>query len=55
MAADGDERDRLRQVMVGVFSDLGQNHPLALRYPPGAGQRAVLAAGAIRVRLTPDP
>ena len=31
-AADGDERERLRQLMVGVFGDLGQNHPLALRY-----------------------
>jgi putative thioredoxin len=32
LAADGDLRDRLRQVMVGVFSDLGQDHPLAVRY-----------------------
>jgi putative thioredoxin len=32
VAADGDLRDRLRQVMVGVFSDLGQDHPLAARY-----------------------
>jgi putative thioredoxin len=31
-AASGEERDRLRKVMVGVFTDLGQNHPLALRY-----------------------
>jgi putative thioredoxin len=31
-AASGEERDRLRQIMVGVFADLGQNHPLALRY-----------------------
>ncbi len=32
VAADGDLRDRLRQVMVGVFSDLGQDHPLSARY-----------------------
>ncbi len=32
VAADGDLRDRLRRVMVGVFTDLGQDHPLALRY-----------------------
>jgi putative thioredoxin len=32
VAADGDLRDRLRQVMVGVFSDLGQDHPLAAKY-----------------------
>jgi thioredoxin-like negative regulator of GroEL len=32
MAADGELRDRLRQVMVGVFTDLGQDHPLAARY-----------------------
>ena len=31
-AASGEERDRLRKIMVGVFADLGQNHPLALRY-----------------------
>jgi putative thioredoxin len=31
-AADAEERDRLRQAMIGVFNDLGQNHPLALRY-----------------------
>jgi putative thioredoxin len=31
-SATGDERDRLRKVMVGVFAELGQNHPLALRY-----------------------
>jgi putative thioredoxin len=31
-AASGEERDRLRKVMVGVFTELGQNHPLALRY-----------------------
>ena len=30
--ADGESRDRLRQVMVGVFSDLGQDDPLATRY-----------------------
>ena len=33
VAADGDLRDRLRQVMVGVFSDLGQDHP----WPPSTG------------------
>ncbi|MDX6494872.1 MAG: putative thioredoxin [Gaiellales bacterium] len=32
VAADGDLRDRLRQVMVGVFTDLGQDHPLSARY-----------------------
>jgi thioredoxin-like negative regulator of GroEL len=32
VAADGELRDRLRQVMVGVFTDLGQDHPLAARY-----------------------
>jgi putative thioredoxin len=32
VAADGELRDRLRQVMVGVFTDLGQDHPLAMRY-----------------------
>jgi putative thioredoxin len=32
MAADGELRDRLRQVMVGVFADLGQDHPLAAKY-----------------------
>ncbi len=31
-SASGEERDRLRKVMVGVFTDLGQNHPLALRF-----------------------
>jgi putative thioredoxin len=31
-SADPEERDRLRQAMIGVFNDLGQNHPLALRY-----------------------
>jgi putative thioredoxin len=31
-SASGEERDRLRKIMVGVFADLGQNHPLALRY-----------------------
>jgi len=30
--ADGESRDRLRQVMVGVFADLGQDDPLATRY-----------------------
>jgi putative thioredoxin len=31
-AATGESRDRLRQVMVGVFRDLGQDHPLSQRY-----------------------
>lgn len=31
-STSGEERDRLRKIMVGVFADLGQNHPLALRY-----------------------
>ena len=30
--SSGDSRDALRKVMVGVFADLGQDHPLALRY-----------------------
>ena len=30
--ADGEGRDRLRQVMVGVFADLGQGDPLATRF-----------------------
>jgi putative thioredoxin len=30
--SNGEERDRLRRIMIGVFNDLGQNHPLALRY-----------------------
>ena len=32
VAADGELRDRLRQVMVGVFADLGQDDPLAVRF-----------------------
>ena len=31
-SAQGETRDRLRQVMVGVFGDLGQDDPLATRY-----------------------
>ncbi|MDX6534890.1 MAG: putative thioredoxin [Gaiellales bacterium] len=31
-SADGEARDRLRQAMIGVFNDLGQNHPLAVRF-----------------------
>jgi putative thioredoxin len=31
-SAHGETRDRLRQVMVGVFEQLGQDHPLALQY-----------------------
>ena len=30
--AGSDERDQIRQVMVGVFTELGQDHPLALEY-----------------------
>jgi putative thioredoxin len=30
--SSGESRDALRKVMVGVFADLGQDHPLALRY-----------------------
>jgi putative thioredoxin len=30
--ADGAVRDRIRQVMVGVFADLGQDHPLSAEY-----------------------
>ena len=30
--ADGDGRDRVRRVMVALFADLGQDHPLAVRY-----------------------
>ena len=30
--ADGDARERIRQVMVGVFAELGQDHPLAVSY-----------------------
>jgi putative thioredoxin len=30
--SNGETRDSLRKVMVGVFNDLGQDHPLALRY-----------------------
>ena len=30
--AQGEQRDSLRKLMVGVFTELGQNHPLALRY-----------------------
>jgi putative thioredoxin len=30
--SSGETRDSLRKVMVGVFNDLGQDHPLALRY-----------------------
>jgi putative thioredoxin len=31
-SAHGETRDRMRQVMVGVFEQLGQDHPLALQY-----------------------
>ncbi len=30
--AGGDVRDRIRQVMVGVFAELGQDHPLSAKY-----------------------
>jgi len=30
--AGADLRDRIRQVMVGVFTELGQDHPLAAKY-----------------------
>ena len=30
--SSGESRDALRKVMVGVFAELGQDHPLALRY-----------------------
>jgi putative thioredoxin len=30
--AEGDRRDRLREAMVGVFAELGQDHPLARDY-----------------------
>ena len=28
-AAEGDDRDRIRQAMVGIFTELGTDHPLA--------------------------
>jgi thioredoxin-like negative regulator of GroEL len=30
--AGADLRDRIREVMVGVFTELGQDHPLAAKY-----------------------
>jgi putative thioredoxin len=30
--ADGDERDRVRRLMLAVFADLGAEHPLTLQY-----------------------
>jgi len=30
--SQGEQRDGLRKLMVGVFAELGQDHPLALRY-----------------------
>jgi hypothetical protein len=30
--ADGDERERIRQLMVAVFAELGQDHPLTVRF-----------------------
>jgi putative thioredoxin len=37
--SQGDAREQLRKVMLGVFADLGQDHPLAQRY-----RRALAAA-----------
>jgi putative thioredoxin len=31
-AADGDRRDRVRELMVAIFTELGQEHPLSARY-----------------------
>ena len=31
-SANGDRRDELRRLMVAMFSDLGQEHPLAVQY-----------------------
>jgi thioredoxin-like negative regulator of GroEL len=30
--AEGDRRDRLRELMVAIFAELGQEHPLSVRY-----------------------
>jgi len=30
--AEGDERDRLRELMVAIFEDLGPEHPLSVRF-----------------------
>ena len=30
--AEGDRRDRIRELMVLLFAELGQDHPLSLRY-----------------------
>jgi thioredoxin-like negative regulator of GroEL len=30
--AGADVRERIRQVMVGVFAELGQDHPLSAKY-----------------------
>jgi putative thioredoxin len=31
-AADGDRRTRIRELMIALFAELGQDHPLSLRY-----------------------
>ena len=31
-AADGEHRDEIRQFMVALFTELGQEHPLSIRY-----------------------
>jgi putative thioredoxin len=31
-AADGEERDRIRELMVALFAELGQDHPLSERF-----------------------
>jgi putative thioredoxin len=31
---DGETRDRLRRVVVGIFAELGEDHPLTARYRP---------------------
>jgi len=31
-AADGEQRDEVRQLMVALFAELGQDHPLSARF-----------------------
>jgi putative thioredoxin len=31
-SVDGERRDRVRELMVAIFQELGQEHPLAMRY-----------------------
>ncbi len=31
-SADGDERERIRELMVAVFGELGSEHPLTVRF-----------------------